>query len=98
MGKVSKVRHAPCEVVWIDGNKEEVSLAAAPAEFAGFALGQWFEAIVERDPGTWRVRRILECGPYRAGRSDASRTPQEILGLLADHLLPAEVPKGLTAK
>jgi hypothetical protein len=59
LGKVSKVRHAPSEVLWIDGSKEAVGRAVAPAEFAGFTLGQWFEALVERDPGTWQVRRIL---------------------------------------
>jgi hypothetical protein len=63
LGKVSKIRHAPCEVIWIDGSTEEVSLAVAPGEFAGFTLGQWFEALVERDPGTWQVRRILNIVP-----------------------------------
>jgi hypothetical protein len=75
MGKVSRVRHAPCEVVWIDGSKEEVSLVAAPAEFAGFALGQWFEALVERDPGNWHVRRILNVVPTEP----VDRMPRERL-------------------
>ncbi len=59
LGKVSKVRHCPSEVLWIDGSTEPISPAVVPAEFAGFALGQWFEALVERDPATWHVRRIL---------------------------------------
>jgi uncharacterized protein len=75
LGKVLKVRHAPCEVVWLDGSKDAVSLSAAPAEFAGFPLGQWFEALVERDPGTWHLRRILNVA--RAEPPD--RMPREAL-------------------
>jgi hypothetical protein len=75
LGKVSNVRHAPCEVTWIDGSREEVDLTVAPGEFAGFKLGQWFEALVERDPGTWQVRRILNVD----STEPADRMPRERL-------------------
>ena len=66
LGMVSKVRHAPCEVAWLDGTKEEVGVAMCPSEFAGFSLGQWFDALVERDAGTWAIRRILNVVPVEA--------------------------------
>jgi hypothetical protein len=63
IGRVSKVRHYPVQVTWVDGKIEAVEVSTAPAEFAGLPFGQWFEALVERDFGTGQIRRILNVSP-----------------------------------
>lgn len=64
LGFVSAVRRGPCQVTWLDGMQvEDVTPDQMPREFAGFAGGQWFEAIVERDPGTHTLRRVCYVQP-----------------------------------
>jgi hypothetical protein len=82
LGKVSRSRHAPIEVTWTDGSKEAVNSAIAPAEFAGYELGQWFEALVERIPGSWQLRRILNVQATEPAR----RMPRERLRRFWDSL------------
>jgi hypothetical protein len=59
LGQITQARPWPREITWVDGSKEtNIDLALMPGELAGFKPGQWFEAIVERDPLTWRLRRV----------------------------------------
>lgn len=58
-GQITQARPLPRQITWVDGSKESaIDLDLMPAEFAGYKPGQWFEAIVERDRLTWRLRRV----------------------------------------
>ena len=57
IGKVSRAR-LPRQITWIDGKTETVALDDLPGEFASYKPGQPFEADVERDPLTWRLRKV----------------------------------------
>jgi hypothetical protein len=60
IGQVTQARPLPRQITWVDGAKENnIELALMPGEFAAYKPGQWFEAVVERDPLTWRLRRVL---------------------------------------
>ena len=53
-------------VWWLDGDGvETVDLAVTPPEFAALEVGQWFEALIERDPVSLSMNRILyvKCRP-----------------------------------
>jgi hypothetical protein len=59
IGQVTKARPLPRQITWADGTKESnINLDQMPDEFAAYKPGQWFEAIVERDPLTRRIRRV----------------------------------------
>ncbi len=59
LGQITQARPKPRQITWADGSKENnIDLRLLPEEFAGYKPGQWFEAIVERDPITWRLRRV----------------------------------------
>jgi hypothetical protein len=59
LGQVTQGRPWPRQITWVDGAKEhDLDLALMPDEFASYKPGQWFEAIVERDPLTWRMLRV----------------------------------------
>jgi hypothetical protein len=59
-GIVSKVRPFPTEIKWENGSIDAISLeSVANAEFVNFKAGQPLEAIVERDPRTFRLMRIV---------------------------------------
>ncbi len=59
LGQITQARPLPRQITWVDGTKEtDIDLGRMPDEFAGYKPGQWFEAIVERDPRTWRLRRV----------------------------------------
>ncbi len=49
----------PSQMHWIDGRKESFSLHQVPDELAGCKPGQWVEAIVEREPQTGRLLRVV---------------------------------------
>ena len=57
IGKVTRIRQ-PRRVEWIDGRTETVNLDHMPGEFASYKPGQPFEADVERDPLTWKMRKV----------------------------------------
>ena len=47
------------EIVWLDGERKElVTIERTPPEFAAFREGQWFEALVERQPKTYQLRKL----------------------------------------
>jgi len=56
-----RYRHMPYpyQMRWIDGRRELFTLHQVPAEIAGCKPGQWVEAIVEREPLTGRLIRIV---------------------------------------
>jgi DNA-directed RNA polymerase subunit alpha len=68
LGRVSKVPPAGHEIEWLDGRSEEVNLKIMPPEYATYSAGQWFEAIVDRDPvsGVLRKVRYVQCTPALA--------------------------------
>jgi hypothetical protein len=46
-------------VVWLDGRRTEtVTVEQTPPEFAAFQPGQWFEALVEREPRSYALRKL----------------------------------------
>ncbi|GIW79532.1 MAG: hypothetical protein KatS3mg105_1339 [Gemmatales bacterium] len=58
LGQITQARPLPRQISWVDGIKEIVRLELMPAEFAAYKVGQWFEAIVERDRLSWRLRKV----------------------------------------
>lgn len=58
IGHVSQARPRPRQITWVDGRRETVRFEAMPPEFAGYKPGQYFEADVERDPLTGRLRCV----------------------------------------
>jgi hypothetical protein len=63
IGRLVTARPDPYKILWMDNRTEVVTLAAMPAEFACFKQGQWFEAIVERDRPTGRLRKVQHVQP-----------------------------------
>lgn len=49
----------PSQMNWIDGRKEAFSLHQVPAELAGCKPGQWVDAIIEREPRTGKLLRVV---------------------------------------
>ncbi|MEW4527736.1 MAG: hypothetical protein ACF8PG_06095 [Maioricimonas sp. JB045] len=59
-GRVNKVRPYPVEILWEDGRREPIDVRRVNApDFITYRAGQPFEAIVERDPVDFRLRRII---------------------------------------
>jgi hypothetical protein len=50
---------AKLQIRWLDGRVEYIPLERAPGEFAALRPGQWFEAIVRRDPISLKLLRLL---------------------------------------
>lgn len=50
----------PSRIYWIDGRRERINLGQAPAMMAGLRPGQWIEAVVERDPKTGQLLRMID--------------------------------------
>jgi hypothetical protein len=58
LGWVSGTGTGPRVITWIGGDRvEQVTLDQMPPEFAAFDNDQWFEAIVEREPRTFKLIR-----------------------------------------
>jgi hypothetical protein len=57
-GKVVRARPHPDLVQWEDGTCEGVSPARMPAEFVIYAVGQPFEAVVHRDPTSYKILKV----------------------------------------
>jgi hypothetical protein len=58
VGRIVQARPLPRRVTWVDGRSETINLDDMPAEFASYKPGQPFEADVERDPMTFKIRRV----------------------------------------
>jgi len=58
IGQVMQARPLPRRIKWIDGTTEPINLEDMPGEFARYKPGQPFEADVERDPVTWKIRKV----------------------------------------
>lgn len=69
-GKISKARPYPEEIEWENGTKDIVplSLVSTP-EYVSFKPGQPIEAVVERDPMTFRLRRVIHISKCKATRT-----------------------------
>ncbi len=57
IGKVAKVGHGRTVVRWEDGSREKVDPLVFDEVFARFRVGQPFEAVVTRNPATFRIIR-----------------------------------------
>ena len=57
-GRVVRARPLPELVQWEDGTRERVSVKQMPDEFAGYRVGQWFEAVVHRQPITHKLVKV----------------------------------------
>lgn len=59
IGAVSAETSGGWEIVWLDGERTElVTIERTPPEFAAFGVGDWFEALVERQPKTYQLRKL----------------------------------------
>lgn len=58
IGRKGPPKEGLCRVTWEDGSRDAFPLCNAPGELADYQVGQRFVAEVERDPVTWRPRRL----------------------------------------
>jgi len=59
-GRVSKARPYPQEITWEDGSKDKIQLnMVGSPDFVTYKPGQPLEALVERDPLTFQMLRIV---------------------------------------
>lgn len=59
-GRVSQARPYPSQIRWDDGTKEDVRVSQVDADdFITYKPGQPFEAVVARDPVSFRLQRIV---------------------------------------
>ena len=58
VGQVTRTRPSHRRIEWVDGKSESVNLDDWPGEFASYKPGQPFEADVEHDPLTWKMRKV----------------------------------------
>lgn len=81
-GRIRKVRPYPVEVEWEDGQREQVTFAdVADPDYVTYRPGQPFEAIVQRDPLTFGLLRVI----HIRRQSEARRlAPHDEQALLAD--------------
>lgn len=64
LGRVEYVQGTfPQAVHWVGARREAVTLDRMPPEFAGFKVGQWIEAVCERDPLSGRLLRVTHVEP-----------------------------------
>ncbi len=58
-GVVSGITADGWEIVWLDGERRElIPIERTHPEFAAFKEGQWFEALVERQPKTYQLQKL----------------------------------------
>ncbi|MEM9411308.1 MAG: hypothetical protein AAGA30_09360 [Planctomycetota bacterium] len=62
-GKLVKVRGHQRFIKWIDGTKSKFDRNRIPADMVSFEIGQPFEAVVKRDPRTWKILKIASAFP-----------------------------------
>jgi hypothetical protein len=83
IGVVTKITVDGWEVVWLDGHRHErISVEQTVAEFAAFQAGQWFEALVERQPKTFALRKLRYVRPTDSLREMTEEEFQQWLGSL----------------
>ncbi len=58
IGQVTQARPLPRQITWVDGRRELVRFDVMPPEFASYKAGQYFEADVERDSLTDKLRSV----------------------------------------
>lgn len=77
IGVVSAITADGREIVWLDGERRElIPIERTPPEFAAFEEGQWFEALVERQPKTYQLqtlRYVRQIEPIREMSDDEFR-------------------------
>jgi hypothetical protein len=79
-GKVTRARPYPEEIEWENGTKDivPVSVVLTP-EYVTYKPGQPVEALVERDPMTFRLRRIVHIKKCKASRIRSNSEDQEFM-------------------
>lgn len=64
IGVVSAVTPEGREVVWLDGERKElVMIGRTLPKFGAFGEGQWFEALVERQPESYELQKLSYVRP-----------------------------------
>ena len=59
-GRISTLQSGVCEITWLGSDAvETVNLENASPEFAAFAVGQWFEALVERNREDYSLSKVI---------------------------------------
>jgi hypothetical protein len=59
-GRVSQARPYPSQIQWDDGTREDIQIRQVDAaDFITYKPGQPFEAVVARDPVSYRLKRIV---------------------------------------
>ena len=59
IGRITRLSPHKRLIQWIDGRKERFEFGKVPGPFAAYELGTWFEAQVQRDGLSGRLRSIL---------------------------------------
>lgn len=79
-GKISKARPYPEEIEWENGTKDLVPVSlVVTAEYVNYKPGQPVEAVVERDPMTFRLRRVVHISKCKVARSWSGKDETEFM-------------------
>ena len=80
--RISKARPYPLEVEWDDGHRESVTLSdVTDPDYVTYRPGQPFEAVIQRDPLTFRLLRVIH---IRRCREPKRLAPDDEQSLLED--------------
>jgi hypothetical protein len=90
-GTVVGQRSGQRKIAWEEGRQETIDLRRFPSEFAGYRVGQPFEAYVERDHDRMRTMRVFY---VRRKSSLPTRTPKDIEAFANSLKSSEEFPKG----
>jgi hypothetical protein len=79
-GKVTRARPYPEEIEWENGTRDfvPVNVVLTP-EYVTYKPGQPVEALVERDPMTFRLRRIVHINKCKASRIRSKTEENEFM-------------------
>lgn len=94
IGVLSAITDAGCEVIWLDGvRKEVIPIERTLPEFAEFRPEQWFEALVERQPGSYELLKLRYVRPIEPIRD---MSPEEFRQWISTLPSADDVPKSET--
>lgn len=79
-GRIRRARPYPDEVTWENGSNERLNVTdVADPDYVNYKPGQPFEAVVERDPLSFKLIRVLHIERRRSPRRLSSTDEAEML-------------------
>ncbi|MEQ9412169.1 MAG: hypothetical protein RIK87_30965 [Fuerstiella sp.] len=91
-GRVSQARPYPSQIQWDDGTREDIRVSQVDADdFITYKPGQPFEAVVARDPVSYRLKRIVHIERRQEPARISAREEAELLDSIGSS---KTLPKG----